>query len=69
MAGVNERTVIRALRDLGVDRNPVSAASVASYLKIDEPLALSLLRSLKKQRIVKDVRRKGERLWTGWSSP
>lgn len=68
MAGVNERTVIRALRDLGVDRNPVSAASVASYLKIDEPLALSLLRSLKKQRIVKDVRRKGERLWTGWSS-
>lgn len=67
-ADINSRTVLRALHELGVERNPISASAVAAYLKVDEALVLSSLRGLKKQRIVKDVRRKGERVWTKWGS-
>lgn len=66
MADINERTVIRALYELRGEHVPVSAKAIAAYLKVDEPLVLSLLRGLKKQRIVKDVQRKGERVWTTW---
>lgn len=58
--------VLRALYHLHGEIAPIAAGTIASYLKCDEALVLSRLRALKKQRIVKDVRRKGERLWTTW---
>lgn len=65
---ITTRTVIGALYELRGEHSAVSAAAIAAYLKTDEPLVLSRLRELKRRRLVKDVRRKGERLWTTWSA-
>lgn len=63
---ISTRTVLRALYRLRGEHDAVAASSIATFLKCDEALVLSRLRALKKQRIVKDVRRRGERLWTTW---
>ena len=61
------RLVIRMVSGLTSERGgPVSAADIARRAELDEARVLAELRMLKSRRIVRDRRRRGERLWEPW---
>jgi RIO-like serine/threonine protein kinase len=64
---VSSGRVLRALYDLRGDSEPVPASSIAQNLRCTDERVLEHLRNLKNQRIVRDCRRKGARVWTTWS--
>jgi Mn-dependent DtxR family transcriptional regulator len=67
VAEIGERMVLRALYELRGEHEPVAASAIAMYLRCDEKLVLGRLRQLKRARLVRDVTRKGERVWTTWA--
>ncbi len=68
---INARTVISAVWALNLgptSRYPwPTAEHIAKHLKTEEAVVLGHLRDLKAQRLMKDRRRKGERVWMPWS--
>jgi hypothetical protein len=61
-------SVISAIYHLG-DRHQrtwPTAADIARYLEADESQVLACLRALRSQRLFRDRRRKGQRVWMPW---
>jgi hypothetical protein len=65
---VSNGNVISAIYHLG-DRHQrtwPTAADIARHLKADESQVLTCLRDLRAQRLMRDRRRKGQRVWMPW---
>jgi Mn-dependent DtxR family transcriptional regulator len=61
------RIVLRGLYDIrDRTREPVMAAEIAEHMRLDEQDVLAELRELKNQRLVRDRRRRGVRVWEPW---
>jgi Mn-dependent DtxR family transcriptional regulator len=63
---VTSKRLLRALYDLRGHEVPVGAGALARELRCSEERALGLLRDLKRQRLVRDYRRKAGRVWGIW---